>query len=90
MYVAVDKKGIIVAVSENSFEYKNHEIFEIEKSDQQDLIGKKYKKNNIKQKSELKIAYICNWGDCCGISTYTKFLVDEMEKKFQKLKFSQK
>jgi glycosyltransferase involved in cell wall biosynthesis len=32
----------------------------------------------VKPNSELKIAFVCNWQTKCGISTYSKYLVDAM------------
>jgi glycosyltransferase involved in cell wall biosynthesis len=37
------------------------------------------KKRTTGQK--LRVAYVCNWGQQCGISTYSKFIYDELRKK---------
>lgn len=91
MYIAVNKRNIIVAVSETPLHYKDHEIHKIDNCNKADLIGTRHKIDLIKNKLDLKVAYICNWGDCCGISTYTKFLVDAMADKVKEIKiFSEK
>lgn len=33
---------------------------------------------SVKPTSELRVAFICNWHTKCGISTYSKYLVDAM------------
>jgi len=44
-------------------------------------IGIKSKKPH----SQLKVAIICNWNDQCGISTYTKYLVDAITPKVKEI-----
>jgi glycosyltransferase involved in cell wall biosynthesis len=34
----------------------------------------------------IRLALICNWGDQCGISTYTKFLIDHLAPKLGDIK----
>jgi glycosyltransferase involved in cell wall biosynthesis len=49
-----------------------------------DIISKEdYTKKEIK---ELRVAFICNWNDNCGISTYSKYLCDEIKLQVKELK----
>lgn len=79
MWVAVNKKNLVIAISEKPFAITGLEVKEIEssepKSNWHKLIGK-ILKQELKQSKDLRIAFICNWNDCCGISTYSKYLID--------------
>jgi glycosyltransferase involved in cell wall biosynthesis len=86
MYLYVDKRGFIKAVSKTpikvngcSVEKKN-----ICNNDCVTLVGTKVGKP--KEKAELKVAVICNWGQSCGISTYTNFLLEALRPKISQLK----
>jgi glycosyltransferase involved in cell wall biosynthesis len=48
------------------------------------LVGRKVRFGNPEK--GIKLALICNWGDACGISTYTKFLMDTLAPKVSSLK----
>jgi glycosyltransferase involved in cell wall biosynthesis len=89
MYVAYNKKNIITAISEQPFELSGHMITQwtekVPKADWHKLIGTKIKLGDPKQVKDLRVAFICNWNDFCGISTYTKFLVDAMRPKVKEL-----
>lgn len=39
-----------------------------------------------KDTGEVKVAYICNWNQQCGISTYSKFILDELQLKIHSVK----
>lgn len=39
-----------------------------------------------KELKDLKVAFICNWNDQCGISTYSKFLVDAIQPIVKEIK----
>jgi glycosyltransferase involved in cell wall biosynthesis len=78
MWVAVNKKNVIIAISEKNFSITGYEVKEVDteiKSNWTKLIGKKLPQT-LKQSKDLKIAFICNWNDCCGISTYSKYLIE--------------
>jgi glycosyltransferase involved in cell wall biosynthesis len=64
---------------------KNCQIIEYN-GNEKDLIGRKITKNRDK----LKIALICNWGENCGIATYTQFLCKHLEQKAEIKVFSEK
>lgn len=80
MWIALNKKNVIVGVSEHKFTMSGHTITEIEskgsKSDWFKLIGTKLRKE-VKIK-DLRVAFICNWNDPCGISTYSQYLVEAL------------
>jgi glycosyltransferase involved in cell wall biosynthesis len=85
MWIAVNKKNVIVAVSEHPFSMSGHTVMESKESKDQcfQLIGTKLKKEiPIK---DLRVAFICNWNDNCGISTYSKFLVEALIPKVKDL-----
>jgi len=50
------------------------------------LVGKKVIEGNSKSLSELKVAGICNWGDQCGIATYSEQLIPELRKHVKEVK----
>jgi glycosyltransferase involved in cell wall biosynthesis len=90
MFVACNKRNIIAAVSEKPFQlagYTVHEVADLllSKSEWHKLIGTKLKTKD-KHTNDLKVAFVCNWNDFCGISTYTKFLVDAMRPKVQEIR----
>jgi glycosyltransferase involved in cell wall biosynthesis len=41
---------------------------------------------NIKDKSELRVAIVCNWNDKCGISTYTGYLAKSIHPKIKEMR----
>src|SRR4051812_37417545 len=89
MFVAINKKNVITAISERCFSISGHttRVHEtnLPKSEWHTLIGSKLNAGERKPLKELKVAFICNWNDCCGISTYTKFLVDAMRPKVKEI-----
>lgn len=78
-----------MAVSEQPFFLSGFTVIEmpelLPKQDWYKLIGTKLKSKE-KTKTELKIAFVCNWNDFCGISTYSKYLVDAITPKVKELK----
>lgn len=88
MYVAHNKKNVITAVSDKPFVITGQTTILKEsapRSEWHKLIGTKINAGQHKQISDLCVAIICNWNDFCGISTYTKFLVDAITPKVQAL-----
>lgn len=94
MFVACNKRDVIMSISSHTFDMNNdyllHEIPDIEKDKWHQLVGTKL--NTCKKEiKDLRIAFICNWNDSCGISTYSKFLVDALLPKVNALHvFSEK
>lgn len=89
MHIAFNKRDIILAVSETPFSMQGCSVEErmiaTNKDEWYKLIGQKAHKTN-KAIQDIKVAVICNWGDTCGISTYTKYLVDAMRLKVNQIK----
>lgn len=83
MYVSLDKDNIIVAVSDTKFTVDGKQAFKIlDGADPNKIIGKRlggFEDITVKPTSELRIAIICNWHTKCGISTYSKYLVDSLK-----------
>jgi len=95
MFVAVNKKNVITAISDQPFSITNHNVKEIPspvpREEWHKLIGTKLSTGDKKTCKELKVALICNWNDACGISTYTNFLVNSLIQKVKEVRiFSEK
>lgn len=90
MWVALNKKNFIVAISESPFSMTDYKVIEANivepKSEWHKLIGKPLNKEQTKEPKNLKVAMICNWNDPCGISTYSKYLVDALLGKVGELR----
>ena len=89
MYVAYNKKNVITAVSEKPFSITGQTTvlkdYPVPRTEWHKLIGTKLNQGQHKQVADLRVAFICNWNDFCGISTYTKFLVDAITPKVKEL-----
>ena len=84
MYVSHNQHNIITAVSAEPFNSNGQNIVKIHITKDMDpnkLVGKLLNTKPKKQIKDLRVAAICNWGDACGIATYSKFLLDEVKKK---------
>jgi glycosyltransferase involved in cell wall biosynthesis len=84
MYVSYDKNNVITAVSGFPFSANGQNIKKLNLSKDTDinkLVGKEIYNKAKKAVKGLRVAAICNWGDACGIATYSKFLLDEIKKK---------
>jgi glycosyltransferase involved in cell wall biosynthesis len=94
MYVAVNRKKMITAVSEKPFDITGYTTVQLPDnlppSQWSKLIGTKLP-GERKKPDQLKVAFICNWNEQCGISTYSRFLVEAMLPKVKELRvFSEK
>jgi hypothetical protein len=86
MYISYHSRHkIITGVSDKYFQIAGHttkEVPNMSKMDRYKLIGTKVDSHLPKKEvKDLRVACICNWNDACGISTYTRFLMDEIQKK---------
>lgn len=83
MYVTYNKNKIITAASESQFNvYGQQSIkIEIKNTDISKIIGKSISTKPKKTIKDLRVAVICNWGDKCGIATYSKFLFDKIKER---------
>lgn len=88
MYVAYNKYRIVISISNNPITVKDCNIIHmphLTRLEAGQMIGKFLPKQKKKSK-DLKVACICNWNDACGISTYTKFLMDEIAKQVSEVR----
>jgi glycosyltransferase involved in cell wall biosynthesis len=88
MWVALNKKNIIMAVSEQPFNITGYVVKEVENSERANwssLIGKKLNSEEKKEPKDLKVVFICNWNENCGISTYSRYLVEALMPKLKSL-----
>jgi glycosyltransferase involved in cell wall biosynthesis len=81
MYVSLENDRI-VAASNNPLSGKGIKKISTNIS-AEELVGKKI--GTIKDVKDLMVAAICNWGDECGIATYSKFLLDAIKLKVKDL-----
>lgn len=82
MFALVNKNGEIVGFSDRRLESKDNKTIELDVCDN-DLINKKV--GGMKAEN-MKVAFICNWKMQCGISTYSKFVVDALKSKVKEIK----
>lgn len=88
MFVSYDKNNIITAISETSFSVSGQKVVKFDfpkNTNGKSLIGKKLSPKNKKEIKDLRVAVVCNWGDNCGIATYSKFLLDKIKTRVKDL-----
>lgn len=89
IYYGNDNSAKIISTS--GFEMLNYsehipkEVTEIA-SDTQIILNQKQPRNI----DISRVAYICNWNQQCGISTYSKFIYDELKNNIETKVFSEK
>lgn len=88
MYVSINPQGTIQAISkEKPIRIAGNKTFNIPKlTDDKSLVGKKLILGQPKPLNELRVAGICNWGDQCGIATYSEQIVPELRKHVKEVK----
>jgi glycosyltransferase involved in cell wall biosynthesis len=93
LYCYLDAARSIKIVSDTyliSNKYSPHkvEVSEEVYKNKERLIGTKLENPQIINSSpkKLRVAFICGWNQPCGISTYSKFLVDALVPKIDELK----
>ena len=88
MYVSINQQGVIKAISnDKAIKVAGNQTFQIAHLEgENSLIGRKITTAEKKPLSELKVAGICNWGDQCGIATYTEQLIPELCKHVKEVK----
>jgi glycosyltransferase involved in cell wall biosynthesis len=89
MWVALNKKNIVAALSEHPFSMTGYSVRQLDLKEPKEkwhsLIGKKLNLGDAKEVKNLRIAFVCNWNDNCGISTYSSYLVDALKTKVKEL-----
>lgn len=81
-YILVNDKNIIEGVFDRPIKSTDKRTIKLN-TNVKNLIGKKI---GVMDSSKMKIAIICNWRTPCGISTYTKYLVDALRPKVSEVK----
>lgn len=86
MFISFDANRVITVVSDHPISVDGETTRELNIRDGKHLVGKKlpqkYTKSEdyvVKPTSELRVAIVCNWLTKCGISTYSKYLVDAIK-----------
>lgn len=88
MFISYSTDHIIRAVSDRPIHGTNAHLIEtkdLDSYDKKNLIGKPIA-FGPKAGRKLRIAVICNWGDKCGIATYTQMLVEALRAKSSEVK----
>lgn len=85
MYISYDKNNTITAFSNDYFEIVNQKILSVDPKSEFS-VGQTISFNKKKQIKDLRVAFVCNWGDDCGIATYSKYLVDAIFPKVKEIK----
>lgn len=90
MFISYNKNLIVNIISDTPIETDQkiktipEQSISIGKRMPSAIISKEdYTKKEIK---ELRVAFVVNWGDNCGISTYSKYLCDAMKSQVKELK----
>lgn len=86
-YILTDENDIIKGIFDREISKTNDSPGHLYKTNKinnlDNAIGKKIGTMNP---SDMKIAVICNWRTPCGISTYSKYLVDALKTKVKEIK----
>lgn len=87
MFVSLNSCNVIDAVSQTPLSIKGKKTVKIDLNlDASKLIGKRLVTGRRKEPAELRVALICNWGDRCGIATYTSFLINALRPKVAEIR----
>lgn len=89
MYVSLNSGNIIELASPTPVQIRDKTLVSSTVLDQysaDDLLGKRLVEGPAKNSQDLRIALICNWGDRCGIATYTNFLVNALRPKVKEIR----
>jgi len=87
MFAIINENDIVIAVSEHPVKIgKNRSVEITQKIDGNELIGRKIVSEYNRPNSGLRVAFICNYGDNCGIATYSRMLIDAIRPRVKELK----
>src|SRR5262252_113006 len=84
MWVACDENNVIVAVADTPINIKGlttHKFKDLPQKEWSKWLGRGIVAKEKKKVSDLRVAFICNWNDPCGISTYSKYLLTAIQPK---------
>lgn len=85
MYVSFDQTGIIRAVSDHPVQVPGLTTEKVKGRFWPKRIGTPFRAPVVKKSKDLRVAVVCNWNSPCGISTYSKFLVDALRPKVKEI-----
>jgi len=81
------KDNIVVKYTKKPLHTNIYEVIRVNVDNPDLLIGREYKQeSSYIDKDKFKLAVICNWGDRCGIATYSKYLIDALQNKVDEIK----
>ena len=94
MYISYGKDNCVTAVSDYPLSVPGQKTKKLDvKADPKSLIGQKVPSDLMdqedivsKEPANLRIAIVCNWQTKCGISTYSKYLVDALRSKVRDIR----
>lgn len=86
MYLSYDKNNIVRTISNKPIKIADCQTIETQINYDNDIIGKMIINGPKKDISEIKVALICNWGDKCGIASYTQMLIEKLRPKVGEIK----
>ena len=75
-YISYSKDKSIKIISSSEFDVLNDNTINAE-TDEIVKLNSKFIENN--QNDDIRLAYICNWNQQCGISTYSKYVFDDLK-----------
>jgi len=81
MYLSVNNDGVIKSISAHPLAVTSAQTIktpEITEQNKKDFLGKRVLLGERKPLS--KIAYVCNWAEHCGISSYSQALISHIQK----------
>ena len=85
MFISYDKNKVIKAVSPTQIQVGGQITIKTDENlDFNKLVGRRIVLG--KREEGLRVAVICNWGDRCGIATYTELLANQLRSKVEALK----
>lgn len=80
MYLAYDENGLIKSLSDRPTK-SVHRLIQVHEPIDDSVIGKRLVLGE--RGTGLRVALIANWGDRCGIATYTQLLVNSLRPKVE-------
>src|SRR5581483_6278237 len=87
MFISIDSRNVIKAVSNTLIKIPNTITVETDNINNKSVVvGKHIRLGPRKQTKDLRIAIICNWGQPCGISTYTESLIRSLKERVDNIK----
>jgi hypothetical protein len=82
-YIFTDSNDRIKGVFDREVQISNLDNLYKVDNVEENIIGKRI---GTMSPEKMKIAIVCNWRTPCGISTYSKYLVDALRSKVNEIK----